>query len=366
MSALLAMCASSRSGGSAYSVTVNVAKGSATNDLTLTSTPEDSGSGTYETFDKEGAGTLLISTYNGTQNSGTIIVGGGTLAYGASNLLNNSAPLNINGGTLDLRGYTDVVGPLTLNAGSITGGTLTENSLYVIALKSGSVSANLAGTGVNLTKDTSGTVTLSGVNTYTGTTAISAGTLALSGGGSINSSPMIDVQASTTFDVSAVTGGYSLASGQTLEGKGTIHGATTIASGATLSPGESNLGTLTFDNTLTLAGIIAMGIAKSGSTLTSDLVQGVTTLTYGGVLNVTATGGAIAGGDSWDLFNATAFAGVFSSVNLPTLTGGLTWNTSQLAVNGTISVNSVPEPGAMALLATGVLSLLAYAWRKRR
>ena len=33
----------------------------------------------------------------------------------------------------------------------------------------------------------------------------------------------------------------------------------------------------------------------------------------------------MASGDSWDLFNATAFASMFRQrVNLPTLTGGLT------------------------------------------
>ena len=35
----------------------------------------------------------------------------------------------------------------------------------------------------------------------------------------------------------------------------------------------------------------------------------------------------------------------------------------EIDVNG---IASVPEPGAIVLLATGLIGLLAYAWRKRR
>ena len=37
-----------------------------------------------------------------------------------------------------------------------------------------------------------------------------------------------------------------------------------------------------------------------------------------------------------------------------------------MLVRITLDISSVPEPSAIALLATGLVGLLAYAWRKRR
>src|SRR5205085_4772027 len=101
-----------------------------------------------------------------------------------------------------------------------------------------------------------GTVVLSNTgNTYAGSKIISAGTLALSGASTNNiaSSPRIDVQAGTTLNVTGLTSGtLVLASGQTLLGKGTVNGKTIAASGSTVSPGESagilNTGPITFNS----------------------------------------------------------------------------------------------------------------------
>ena len=70
------------------------------------------------------------------------------------------------------------------------------------------------------------------------------------------------------------------------------------------------------------------------------LVQGVTVLSYGGVLKVTATGDSLAAGDSFKLFNAATYASNFSSTNLPALTGGFFWDTSGLTNSGTLRVAS--------------------------
>ncbi len=48
-------------------------------------------------------------------------------------------------------------------------------------MKSGSVSAVLAGTHIPLNKTTDGTVILSGANTYTGDTTVNDGTLLVNG-----------------------------------------------------------------------------------------------------------------------------------------------------------------------------------------
>ena len=82
--------------------------------------------------------------------------------------------------------------------------------------------SHAAGTPWGFNKKGTGLLTLSAANTYAGATNITGGTLALSATGSIGNSATIIVGANTTFDVSAVNGGYTLAAGQTLSGPGTV------------------------------------------------------------------------------------------------------------------------------------------------
>ena len=133
----------------------------------------------------------------------------------------------------------------------------------------------------------------------------------------------------------------TVANGSALAGTGTINGAVTVQNSATLSPGNSSIGTLTVNGPVTLAGTTVMEINKSGGTLTSDLVTGVTTLTFGGTLTVGATGDALVGGETFTLFSAGQYAGAFTTLNLPSLAAGLHWDVSKLVQNGTIQVLGV-------------------------
>ncbi|MES2924686.1 MAG: Calx-beta domain-containing protein [Verrucomicrobiota bacterium] len=203
----------------------------------------------------------------------------------------------------------------TLN-NNITFGTTANN-----AIGTGTNDVVLAGTvtsNVAWTKAGTGKLTLAGSNAITGTVTAGAGTLQIDG----------------TLGSGAVT----TSSGATLAGTGTLGGATTVAAGGTLAPGSSGIGTLTVNNTLTLGGTAAFELNKTGATLTNDRVQGLTGVTYGGTLNITATGDALAAGNTFTLFNATSYSGLFTTINLPALGAGLAWNTNQLVVNGTVSV----------------------------
>jgi regulation of enolase protein 1 (concanavalin A-like superfamily) len=71
---------------------------------------------------------------------------------------------------------------------------------------------------------------------------------------------------------------------------------------------------------------------------------------------VTATGDALTAGNSFTLFSATSYNGSFATVNMPTLAAGLAWNTSQLGVNGTVSVVSVTYSLTYTAGANGTLS----------
>jgi hypothetical protein len=63
--------------------------------------------------------------------------------------------------------------------------------------------------------------------------------LALGNAGSIATSAGIHIAQGARFDVSGLSGGFSLGASQTLAGSGTVAGNTTIASGGTLAPGNS-------------------------------------------------------------------------------------------------------------------------------
>lgn len=182
-----------------------------------------------------------------------------------------------------------------------------------------------------------GTWTLSGSNVYRGTTTILAGTLALAATGSLNSTPTIDVQAGASFDVSAVPGGFALIADQTLKGNGTVLGSVNVRSNATLSVGES-IGALTVTNALAfdLGSTNIAEIDKLNGT--NDGVYAAS-VSYGGTLVVTEISGSLlVAGDTFKLFTAATYGGVFAALSLPPLDPSLGWNTSKLAVDGTIKV----------------------------
>ncbi len=238
-----------------------------------------------------------------------------------------SIPSNIpvsmtaSGGLLDLNGMSQTIASINSVSGAtvaLGGGVLTSGGDNTNTTFAGVISdsgGTSAATGGSLTKTGTGTCTLSGINTYSGATTIAGGMLSVIG--SIPNSTVTD-------------------SGGTIAGTGTI-GALTVGSGAVLAPGNGGIGTLSFNNkAVSLAGTAAMDINKSAGT--SDLANGIAALTYGGTLNVTNLAGTLAAGDVFTLFTATSYSGSFATINLPALSPGLYWVTSNLATNGSVNV----------------------------
>ncbi|TAL02033.1 MAG: hypothetical protein EPO07_07745, partial [Verrucomicrobia bacterium] len=182
---------------------------------------------------------------------------------------------------------------------------------------------------INFIKVGTGTWTWTGTNiTHSGTTTVNGGTLIING--------------NATSASGAVTVGVS----GTLGGTGTLGGVTTV--NGKISPGTS-IGTLTFNNNVTLNSGSTTFIEINKTANTRDLVDDNATLTYGGTLQVTNLSGSLALNDSFKIFDAATYAGAFSGFILPTLGGSLAWNTSSLVTNGTISVVSsatLPPPPA--------------------
>lgn len=194
--------------------------------------------------------------------AGSLVKNGtGTLTLGTNLTYNMTGDMTVNAGTFSLGSKALVnVASVILN-----GGTLSTGSIYATSfdLRSGTASTVLTGTG-SLTKSTSGTVTLSGVNNYTGTTTVNGGTLILTGNNT------------TTGAVAVNAGTLQVGSGSTAGSLGS--GAVSIASGATVlynrsdSPGIANVfsgaGALNFNGTNNGVSNGASGFSLSGNNST--------------------------------------------------------------------------------------------------
>ena len=127
----------------------------------------------------------------------------------------------------------------------------------------------------------------------------------------------------------------------TLSGIGVINGPLSVTSGGTLAP-DHEIGVLTVNNSVSLAGACALAIQTTGGGTTNSQRVSTTALSYGGALVVTNLGGTLAAGDSFRLFSAGSYSGHFASMSMPALAPGLYWDTSQLPVNGSVRVAALP------------------------
>jgi fibronectin-binding autotransporter adhesin len=225
---------------------------------TYTVTTAIGGSGS---LNKTGSGTMVLGATE-TYAGGTT-VSAGTLQINANDRIPNASAVTVSGGTLDVQTFTDTVAGVTLSSnGSIIGsgaGTLTASSY---TLQSGTASAILAGSGT-ITKNTAGTVTLSGANTMSGAVTVSAGTLtaAASSGSALGSVSGVTVSSSGTLLLGASnqinnTASMTLAGGTFAKGnfnEGTassvgIGALTLTAAGSRLDFGTGTVGVLTFSS----------------------------------------------------------------------------------------------------------------------
>jgi len=164
---------------------------------------------------------------------------------------------------------------------------------------------------------------------------------------SLPATTLLDLAGGTLNLSQASTTSLTLASGQTIKGNGTLIGPLTATAGSTVSPGAS-VGILTVKGNVILSGTNLVEIDRTANT--NDLLRATntsaTTITYGGTLRVVTLTGTIAATNTFKLFSATNYSGVFSSILPATPAGGLGWNTNTLATDGILrivsTVNTTP------------------------
>jgi autotransporter-associated beta strand protein len=304
------------------------------------------GPGVVNLFQNTTGSTLVLSSTNNTYPGNTTITAG-TLQLAAANAIPGGATAgNVSvGGTLDLNTFSDSLNGLS-GAGTVD---TVAGGIPVLTVGGNNASSTFSGVIKNtagvlaLTKTGGGIITLSGANTYSGATTVSNGTLLASG----------------TLGTNAVT----VNANATLGGAGTIAGPVVVQSGGNFVPGTGAGAAgvvLTLSNNLTLAsGSFATMKVHTGNL--SDEVVSTGTITYGGLLTVTNTGGSLVQNDQFTLFTATNYTGNFFSIALPALGAGMIWSNS-LSSNGRLTVvtgtiipavvTNLPATGVQATTAT--------------
>lgn len=333
---------------------------------TLEATAGTSGSGSAigngtNTINIAQGATLLFSTNGRTAgyHSGTVNLNGGTITFNTADnsfatgktLTMDVAPSTINGsGQWRMRDTNAKVAVTAAASGStisVADLTMTSNGavVHTFDVADGTATNDLTiSSGITghygpeiLTKTGDGTLALTGTNTYAGATTVNAGTLSVTG------------SLASPVTVNAAT----------LVGTGTFSAAVTIGAAGALEPGGTGaIGTLTANNTLTLAGETRMEITKSGATLDGDKIAGSGAVVFGGTLAITASGDEPQLGDTFQLFTGTGqLSQSFASIETPALPTGLSWDVSQLAATGAITVVNYAAVPAFSIPAGGYIGV---------
>ena len=313
------------------------------------------------------SGTATVTVTAATPSVKSITFNNGAAAY---------AVTGVSGGSLALLNAGTAAAAVTVAAGSHALSlpvALGSDASLDIAAESLLTMAGVVSGAKGIAKNGAGTTILSGNNTYGGVTTVAAGRLLIHG------------------DQTAATGAITVESGATLGGRGAAGGAVTVLSGGTLSPGASveslAVGTTTLSGTSTFlyeldsSALLSVGAdllvasgnltIESGSILElTDLASSPTAFTAGTKFSLISYGTSswnnglfTFGGDI--LANGDRFTAGLNEweIRYDDPTGGSNFTVDQLA-GSSVTITAVPEPGAFALLAVGVLAGVAVKRRR--
>jgi hypothetical protein len=278
--------------------------------------------------------------------------GGGNSGGSSGSLtLSSSAANDVNVNTVTIGSLAGATSGSPVAQGTLTigGGSFKVNGDVTLAVFDQGIGSS------------SGTLNLNGgVLAVAGDIAAGGGTSGLNvNAGVVNLQPPGDATPGrVVVDTLALDGVISNAASVTvsnLSGNGTlVSAATTVLD--SFGPGGDNVGIMTVEGALTLAGTTTVDWQKAGAVVTSDLVQGMASVAYGGTLVLTNRDGAsLAAGDALKIFDAGSYRGLFTGI-VPNSPGpNLLWDTSVLTQNGTLKVAAVPAlSGAMTFSGTNL------------
>ena len=292
---------------------------------------------------KTGSGTLTLTGLN-TYTGATTLAGGELSISASSNLGVPGHQVVFNGGVLQVTGTAlKNIGNDSVNWSSFNGGFDIVSAANVFT-----VGNSMSGTG-GLAKLGPGKLVLTTSNAYNGGTAVSGGTLTLAAAGALPSG--MAVLDNGTLDLA--TFGATVSA---LSGTGVVNHSGAGSATLTLG-GGSAIGDFagTIENTGGTLAVLKIGggqLILSGS----DSYGGGTTVSAGTL--IVNNGTAIT--DQTALIVGAGGTFVFD----PSVSGAAAAEAPQ-PIAGASPVESVPEPGALALLSLAAL-MAAGAWRRRR
>jgi autotransporter-associated beta strand protein len=292
------------------------------------------------------SGNLFATAIWANAGTGNITIAGNnaaTAAWGGSQGTNLTGALNISSSfslvtslTLNSTGNSSITGNLTLASNS-------TNPWTVAANRTMTVSGILAGSNSSITKNGTGTLTLSGANTRTGTTTLNAGTVVIGHANGLG----------TTGNITFGGGALQYGSGITQDLSSRIKN-----SGSAILV-DTNSNNVTFASAVDSTN--SGGLTKNGTgTLTlnaTNTYTGTTTINTG-TLQIGSAGLLGSGNYSGNISNSGSF--VFASNSNQTLsgnisgTGSLTKNGSGvLTLTGTSSFNGATTINSGTLVVNG-------------
>jgi hypothetical protein len=107
-----------------------------------------------------------------------------------------------------------------------------------------------------------------------------------------------------------------------------------------LNPTSPVAGPFVFD--VSNSGVMRIDFDTTFNVMDKLIVNG--TLNFDGELRINTIGGTPSVAGTYQIFDADAYTGSFDTITLPAVAGGLNWNTSNLAIDGTITLAQDPNP----------------------
>jgi len=331
-----------------------------------------------------GTGDLNLAQSGSSSANNTFNLDGGTLIVPrvASASSTPRRVFNFNGGTLKATG--DSTSFMNLGTGNVVanvrnGGAIVDDGGFSITIAQSLVHSTIGGdnaTDGGLTKNGTGTVSLSGANTYNGSTTVNAGSLLTTTATSLAGGATVADNA--TLSIAQAGSATNSMANLTLNGGGAIPGAK-LGLGLTAANNPSvplvNCATLTLNgaNTISLAGSVNVGtialikytgaIAGSGSITNVILPQGATGFISNGVASstiyavITSTGPGLVwdGGANnlWDVDSSTNWllAATPTTYQQTIIPGdSVTFNDSG---SGTVLLNVAAGPSSLLITNSG-------------
>ena len=334
------------------------------------------------------------ATYAGTINGAGIVGKSGSagLTFTSANV--TAGPIAVNQGTLILPSGLAGGGPLSVSSGAtlqatgligraVTGaGTVTATADLIIGNSQQSGQFNQGGSpGVGGTLNIGGNAVVilsanaailgSQTNIGPGGSLTALNGAQLGNPSSVDATKVLTAAGSATINANFVNNGVvngpigigqELTFTQAVQGAGSTTGNVEYAASYRVgnSPDAVSVQNILLDSTSTLIMEFAGDVPGSGY----DQLDISGMATFNGTLDVDLLNGfSPSAGDIYHLFNGQT-TGSFSQVVLPSLGNGLSWNTSDLDTNGTITVT--PEPSTFSLLAAAiVIGFVGFVWRRR-